>query len=134
MSKSVTAQVMASVIGKIDAARAEAWAKADLSVMQLRVLRYIDANPGASNMAIARGLRVAQPSVSALVDRLEQRRLVKRGISKRDRRGIEVMLTKKGSGLLTGSGAELKAVADLFMPLSDAEVERLEELLAKVLR
>ena len=134
MSKTTTAEVMASVIGKLDAVRTEVWTKADVSVMQMRVLRYVEANPGAANMNVAEGLGVTRPSISAVLERLDQRGLITREISKRDRRGIEIGLTKEGAKLLQSSKAEIKAATDLLGPLNDAELDRLEKLLEKALK
>ena len=134
MSKKATAEVMASVIGTLDAVRAEAWTKADVSVMQLRVLRYVQANPGASNMGVAEGLGVTPPSISGLLDRLEHRGLIKRQVNKQNRRSIEILLTQKGSKLLESSNAERRAAVGVLASLSDAEVDRLETLLEKALK
>jgi DNA-binding MarR family transcriptional regulator len=71
--------------------------KLGLSPVELNVLANlaIRARPSASDLAAASGLRPS--TLTGVLDRLEQRFLIVRRPSTRDRRAIEVALTSEGS-------------------------------------
>lgn len=54
--------------------------------------------------------RVAQPSMTALIDRLERRGLVARRADPTDRRAVPVAITRKGARELAGVVAEVEGV------------------------
>lgn len=132
MSRESTAKTFAEVIGKLDPARLAAWDDAGMSVLQVRVLRYVEAHPGCANMELANALGVTRPSISAVLERLDAKGLIRRDISKRDRRGIEINLEPSAAGLLDGGKSVVAAVEELLSGLSEAESDRLGKILAKV--
>jgi DNA-binding MarR family transcriptional regulator len=85
-----------------------------------------------TTLAAAEG--VSQPSMTQLVQRLEQRGLVRRGSDPADGRVALVSLTEEGKAALAARrkrNAEL--IAQLLAGLPDADVAALSEALAAVL-
>ncbi len=75
---------------------------------QFGTLLLIEANPGASQSAVAEALRFDRSTLVQIVDRLEGRGLVRREPSAQDRRSHALRLTEDGAALL----AELKILSD----------------------
>jgi DNA-binding MarR family transcriptional regulator len=75
-------------------------AKLDLTQRQFAVLELLRANPGASQVDLARVLSLDRPAMMTVIDRLEERRLVIRQRSSSDRRRQEIRLTETGGELL----------------------------------
>lgn len=73
----------------------------DLSVMQLRILAFLDSNPGAPLSAVAEYVGLTLPSTSTQVSNLVGRTLIHRAPSPTDRRYVTLHLTAKGEALLT---------------------------------
>lgn len=72
----------------------------DIRPTQYSVLTVIGANPGLSQMAVAKRLGIERARLVHLLDSLEQRRLVKRIRSKTDRRSHALHLTSQGETAL----------------------------------
>jgi DNA-binding MarR family transcriptional regulator len=72
----------------------------DIRPTQYSVLTVIGANPGLSQMAVAKRLGIERARLVHLLDSLEQRRLVKRTKSKTDRRSHALHLTAQGETAL----------------------------------
>ena len=79
-----------------------------ISGPQFGTLLLIEANPGVSQSSIAEALRFDRSTLVQIVDRLEDRGLVKREPSLQDRRSHALRLTEDGAALLD----ELKALSD----------------------
>lgn len=75
-------------------------ADADIRPTQYSVLTVIGANPGLSQMAVAKRLGIERARLVHLLDSLEQRKLVKRIKSKEDRRSHALHLTAQGETAL----------------------------------
>lgn len=75
--------------------------EADIRPTQYSVLTVIGANPGLSQMAVAKRLGIERARLVHLLDSLEQRKLVKRIKSKEDRRSHALHLTGRGEMALT---------------------------------
>lgn len=73
---------------------------ADIRPTQYSVLTVIGANPGLSQMAVAKRLGIERARLVHLLDSLEQRKLVKRIKSKEDRRSHALHLTPQGETAL----------------------------------
>nr|WP_249785634.1 MULTISPECIES: MarR family winged helix-turn-helix transcriptional regulator [unclassified Bradyrhizobium] len=73
----------------------------DIRPTQYSVLTVIGANPGLSQMAVAKRLGIERARLVHLLDGLEQRKLVKRIKSKQDRRSHALHLTTQGETALT---------------------------------
>src|SRR5215213_8449216 len=75
-------------------------AAVDIRPTQYSVLTVIGANPGLSQMAVAKRLEIERARLVHLLDSLEQRKLVKRVKSKLDRRSHALHLTPQGETAL----------------------------------
>ncbi len=84
-----------------------AMAALDLTQKQTGVLWLIGANAGVSQIALATELDMDRASMMAVVDRLEDRKLVLRVRSQQDGRRQELYLTPKGRKLLSQSKAAM---------------------------
>jgi DNA-binding MarR family transcriptional regulator len=71
-------------------------AAVDIRPTQYSVMTVIDANPGLSQMAVAKRLGIERARLVHLLDSLEHRKLVKRIKSKSDRRSHALHLTAFG--------------------------------------
>jgi DNA-binding MarR family transcriptional regulator len=72
----------------------------DLSVVQFRVLAYLNRHPGAALSAVADHVGLTLPSMSSQVTGLVGRELVNRSTSREDRRYVTLTLTPKGNAML----------------------------------
>ncbi|HEX2913360.1 MAG TPA: MarR family transcriptional regulator [Chloroflexia bacterium] len=69
---------------------------ADLSIPQFRALNFVRRNPGTSLSRVADHLGLTLPSVSKLIDTLQERELLKREIDAENRRKVRLTLTASG--------------------------------------
>jgi DNA-binding MarR family transcriptional regulator len=76
------------------------WLTIDLSVPQLKVLFALHVHGDATMSVLARTLGVTTSTMTAIVDRLVERRLVRRGGQAGDRRRIVCRLTPQGAELV----------------------------------
>jgi DNA-binding MarR family transcriptional regulator len=103
----------------------------DIRPTQYSVLTVIGANPGLSQMAVAKRLGIERARLVHLLDSLEQRKLVKRIKSTTDRRSHALHLTAQGETAL----AKFKRLADeherhVEDKIGKANRERLLQILA----
>ena len=79
---------------------AAAMAEIDLTQKQIAVLEIIAGTPGASQVDIAALLGADRATTMAIVDRLQDRKLLERRRSSSDRRRQELHLTPEGEAIL----------------------------------
>jgi len=112
---------------------ATAMAPIDLTQKQTGVLWLIGSNAGVSQIALATELGMDRASMMAIVDRLEDRKLIYRERSRQDGRRQELYLTPKGRKVLAQSKTILAAherwITDRF---TDEETETLLSLLKRI--
>jgi len=72
----------------------------DLSVLQLRVLAFLDHNPGAPLSAVADHVGLTLSSMSTQISNLVERDLISRSTLPTDRRYVALQLTQQGKALL----------------------------------
>jgi DNA-binding MarR family transcriptional regulator len=103
-----------------------------LSAAQLFVLQRLAEHDGLSINELAGETLTHQSSVSVIVSKLVARRLVRRAISRRDRRRTVISLSAKGRRALAGApeAMQVRLIAALD-DLSDADVTRLARLLGR---
>jgi len=75
-------------------------AAVDIKPTQYSVLTVIGANPGLSQMAVAKRLGIERARLVPLLDSLEDRKLVRRVQSRTDRRSHALHLTARGQASL----------------------------------
>ncbi|SFJ96585.1 DNA-binding transcriptional regulator, MarR family [Bradyrhizobium sp. Gha] len=95
------------------------------------MLTVVGANPGLSQMAVAKRLGIERARLVHLLDGLEERKLVKRIKSKSDRRSHALHLTARGQAAL----AKFKRLAaeherHVEEKIGKANLERLLQILA----
>lgn len=92
----------------------------DLTPVQFAALDAIRANPGIDQAGIAARIAYDRATIGGVVDRLQQKGLIARRVSGRDRRAREIELTAQGAALY-----------DRFLPVvRDLQDEILQELTA----
>lgn len=72
----------------------------DLTVVQLRALRYLGRHPGTGLSALAEHLEISMPGASGLLDRLVRAGLVVRADDPVERRRLHLVLTETGTAQL----------------------------------
>ena len=104
-----------------------------LSVAQHEVLLAVARDEGLSQQLLARRLLVVKSNVSAMLQRLESRGLVRRESDEADARGRRVFLTTKGKRLLRKSVVvHADVVRIMTSDLSDAQVSQLGRIMRTV--
>lgn len=94
----------------------------DLSVLQIRVLAFLQHNPGAPLSAVAEHVGLTLPSMSTQVTGLVGRKLLHRATSRVDRRYITLTLTPSGAVLLASVRASAQEnLAQTLAGLTEAE-------------
>ena len=107
-------------------------ASLDLTQKQAATLWLISGNPGVAQVAVASALGMDRATMMAIVDRLEQRRLVIRKRSSTDRRRQELYLTPAGQNALRKAKARIAKHEERFKALFTAA--ELESLLSALQR
>jgi len=106
-----------------------------LSPVEFTILMLVAHNRDATQKQLSQALSVSAPNVTALIDRMTERDLLKRVRNESDRRSQHVRLTRKGTALAREAReVSLTMESDLLRNLSDAERAILTELLQKVAR
>ena len=99
---------------------AEAWARLNLTMPQLKVLLLLAPRSpeGAPVSWLASRMQVSPPNVTGILDRLEHSGWVRRAGDARDRRIVRVLLTGEGQHLLSelraASAAAVVAAIDML--------------------
>ena len=100
--------------------------KSSSSIPQVRVLAFIKRRPGSSLSELAEALGVTKATASTLVERMVQKRLVKRTEDPKERRCIVLTLTKEGEVHL----AEVRdlAIGEVARILKDLPAQKLRKI------
>ncbi|HEX2368404.1 MAG TPA: MarR family winged helix-turn-helix transcriptional regulator [Acidimicrobiia bacterium] len=97
------------------------------------LLRHIGAAEGSSQQTIGQAMQVPPPSMVALVDDLEEQRLIERRPDPKDRRVNHLYLTSGGhQALRKVMKVSAEHEAELCAGLAPAEREQLIELLSRL--
>ena len=117
--------VMQAVLGRIAASF-------DASMVQARLLGILrDRRPTIKELAAL--MQLDKSSVTGLVDRAQQRGLVRRVASRLDRRSVQVVITPAGRRLVDQAAAALRAEIDeLVVDLSPAQRARLSAVASRI--
>lgn len=107
-----------------------AWLQLDLTLPQLRLLYLLAREGPATPGALARTLRLAPSTVTGLLDRLDERGLVRRDDDPASRRCVLASPTPDGAALVDELvAARREQLGELFGRLSEAERARVAEAL-----
>jgi DNA-binding MarR family transcriptional regulator len=113
---------------------AEAWARLDVTMPQLKVLMLLGLYGSAPVSWLATRMKVSPPNVTGILDRLEQHSWVRRTSDSHDRRVVRVVLTEQGQAFLADlQSAGEERVRVLVAEMSDADKEALRQGLAGLL-
>lgn len=105
----------------------------DLTPVQYGALNAIMAFPGSDQATISGLIAYDRVTIGGVVDRLEHKGLVRRAISRKDRRARELHVTAEGETLLKAMRPMVDRVQDQILAgLTDAESKLLMELLRKL--
>lgn len=99
---------------------------------ELGILRVVHDEEAPAQSVVADRCFLDRTTVTALIDNLEQRKLLVREVSKTDRRQKIVRLTPLGRQILTrGSKAATRAQQDFFLIVSPEEWEDMRQCLVR---
>ena len=102
----------------------------DITPVQYAVLYCLWENNGTSPKEIAERLKLENSTISGILERMKKKELIKRSISKEDRRFIQVVLTEKGASLNEDVLATVEQVnTEVLSVFSDEERESLKSYL-----
>ncbi len=114
---------------------AEEMSKAGLTLtpFQYAALSAIAAQPGLDQARVAQMADCDRATMGGVLDRLVERGLVERGISRKDRRARVLHLTESGLALLDAARPVAEAVQrSLTEGMTDAERATLTDLLSRI--
>jgi DNA-binding MarR family transcriptional regulator len=105
----------------------------DLRKVEFSLLMLVQANDAIAPKRLARALAVTAPNLTLLLDRLQDRGLIRRDRNPLDGRSQNVVLTDKGRRLARDAAAAAEPMErELLAHLSRAEHAMLVELLGKL--
>ena len=93
----------------------------EITPVQYAVLYCLWENDKRSPKEIAERLKLENSTISGILERMEKKELIKRSISKEDRRFIQVILTKKGASLQEDVLATVEHVNNEVLSIFTAE-------------
>ena len=100
---------------------------------QYSVLKCLWKDNGQTVKQLAEHLYLDSSTVTGILDRMEQKGLIKKKADPKDRRALQVLLTEKGQDLEEPlSQAILNANKKALQEMNDKEYESLKELLHKL--
>jgi MarR family transcriptional regulator, temperature-dependent positive regulator of motility len=107
----------------------------DLTSVQFAALDAIEGEPGVDQARLAEAISFDRATIGGVIDRLEQKGLVRRAVSASDRRARVLQLTPEGHALLSAVRPVVEDLQrDILSALSPQEQDRLLALAKKALR
>jgi DNA-binding MarR family transcriptional regulator len=104
----------------------------DVTLPQLRLIRFVNQNSGCHLQDIAEGLDLTPPTVSVAIRKLEEGGWLERRPDPDDGRATCVFLTKKSERVVREAVAQQRKFTEIFFRgLSSAEQEQMLNLLEK---
>lgn len=101
-----------------------------VSSVQLWAMWELFASPGQKVSDLSRSLSIHQSTASNMLDKMEEKNLIRRDRSGPDQRVVQLYLTKKGTDLLSDAPRPAQgAVQDALKRMSDDELESLRRSL-----
>jgi DNA-binding MarR family transcriptional regulator len=105
----------------------------DLALSQFEALAKIGLNPGVIQQELVHYLLVTKGNVGALVDRLEEAKLLERRPDPHDRRANRLFLTDAGVKMVSEIFAKHRElVREMFKPLNSSQRKTLTALLKEI--
>ncbi|MCE8536306.1 MarR family transcriptional regulator [Ruegeria pomeroyi] len=107
----------------------------DLTPVQFAALDAIGATPGLDQASVAAKIAYDKATIGGVIDRLEQKGLVERSVSKTDRRAREVRLTNDGAKAYDAILPIVKELqAEILSGLEPEEQDQFIRLATKAIR
>lgn len=107
--------------------------RAALSPAELRILRVLKAEGSTPMNRFCSATMLSQPTITGVVDKMEERGLVERVRNLKDRREVLIAITASGADALArGEELHREFVKGSFSVLTEGEMARLSVLLRKV--
>ena len=107
----------------------------DLNITQYLLLRDVAESPGVNQRLVSKNIDVAQPALVAVIGALEERGLIERVRSERDRRNVSLYITKEGRALMRRALRHVESISDIAVAgLTRDESATLMRLLLRVQR
>jgi MarR family transcriptional regulator, organic hydroperoxide resistance regulator len=107
--------------------------RADLSVAELRILRVLHEHGSSPMNRFSTATMLSQPTITGIVDKLEERGLVERVRNKEDRREVLIAITPKGTDAFAkGEDLHRRFVEKALSALEADEVALLRALLKRL--
>lgn len=107
----------------------------DITPVQFAALDTVRHSEGIDQAGLAEAIGKDRATVGAVADRLEQKGLVKRVISSRDKRARELSITKEGEAILDAVSPLVEQMQkEILTGLDDDEYERFIALAAKAVK
>lgn len=98
-----------------------------VSSVQLWAMWELFASPGQKVSDLSKALSIHQSTASNMLDKLEEKSLIRRDRSGPDQRVVQLFLTKEGSDLLSSAPRPAQgAVQDALRDMSDQELKSLK--------
>ena len=104
-----------------------------LSPMQAHVLRLLEPGRPVPMRVLARGLRCDASNVTGIIDRLEERGLVRRAVSQTDRRVKMLVVTDKGVRVRRQMLERLSEAPEPIARLSPSDQRALRDILRRAM-
>ncbi|TSC57258.1 MAG: MarR family transcriptional regulator [Candidatus Peregrinibacteria bacterium Greene0416_19] len=105
-------------------------ADANVSMLQLHALFFIDQHPGVTMKEVAELLSVTSPSATSFIDRLVKLGWVERLQDERNRKLVRLRMTERGRSVVQEKMAEKrKSMRQLLEALSHVEQIQLRDIL-----
>ncbi len=106
----------------------------DLTQVQFAAMDAIRAYPGVDQAGVATLIGYDRATIGGVIDRLEQKGLIRREVSRHDRRAREVTLTREGRRVLDAVLPVVRALqVDILDALDDPERAAFHALAAKAI-
>ena len=107
----------------------------ELTIPEVHVIEFLGDKGGCMMREVAEFLLVAVNTVTTIIDKLEQKKLVRRERDDSDRRIVMVQLTDKGKEAYRGiSELRLEACRTLLTPFNEDEQDIFMVLMRKIAR
>jgi DNA-binding MarR family transcriptional regulator len=105
----------------------------DLTPLQFAVLAELNRDGPDDQVGLGGALALDRTTIGVVVKKLEERGLVERSVSEKDRRSKPVSITKKGAGLIRVVLPSAEAAQDrMLAPLTASERAQFMRLLGKM--
>jgi len=105
----------------------------DLRVTDFSVLLVIGATPGLKQQDVGRALRIQRPNLVTIIDQLQGRGLVHRGVVPGDRRSYALSLTEEGAAVLAKAKvAHKRHSKKVIAALGDIDEEQMLAALERI--